>query len=135
MTLNTTNAPARTRAVLALIATCSINALASFLPAFADAPNQSFEPPLRDLWQRGSERFNRQWLIAGPIPSQAATTVDIRSLQVAEGQPLSGEHASIRWSGHGAWTDITDLSTLAAGAISNANSINTSSLLQRSNAP
>lgn len=120
MTLNNTNAPTRTRAVLALITSLSISAFAGVSPAIADAPTQNFEPPLRDLWQRGSERFNRQWLLAGPIPSQAANALDVPALRVQEGQPLSDQHPGIRWSGHGAWTDITDLSTLAAGEISNA---------------
>jgi dienelactone hydrolase len=69
----------------------------------------AFEPPLRDLWTRGSERFQRQWLIAGPIDAQGSTSVDPSALKPAAGQALTARNPSVRWTTHTAWSDVTDL--------------------------
>jgi hypothetical protein len=67
----------RVFALSVLVSSFSIPAYSSA----ADAPTE-FEPPLRDLWVRGSERFQRQWLVAGPIAASVAADIDPASLAV-----------------------------------------------------
>ena len=83
-------------------------------PARSDSevPQASFEPAQRDLWTRGPERFQRQWLIAGPIEAAAAQSIDPASLQPAPGQPLTSASPDVRWAPQTSWTDVTDLETL-----------------------
>jgi predicted esterase len=85
-------------------------------PARSDSETQktSFEPAQRELWTRGSERFQRQWLIAGPIEAAVAGSIDAASLQPAPGQPIASQIASVRWAPQTSWTDITDLETLGS---------------------
>jgi predicted esterase len=86
-------------------------------PAKADATTARYEPALRDLWQRGSERFHRQWLIAGPMEASDATGLNASDLKPHAGETLSAAPASPRWVSHTAWTDITELSTIEGRAI------------------
>src|SRR5262245_26928515 len=73
-------------------------------------PSQgSFEPALRDLWVRGSERFQRQWLITGPIKADVSASIDPAVLEPAAGQELTARDSSVRWVAHTAWSDVTDL--------------------------
>jgi hypothetical protein len=77
----------------------------------------SFEPALRDLWSRGSERFRRQWLVAGPIDTMQAAQMDASALRPEPGQPLSPTLVpTSRWIAQAAWGDILDLNAVAAGA-------------------
>ncbi|HKE96115.1 MAG TPA: prolyl oligopeptidase family serine peptidase [Povalibacter sp.] len=82
--------------------------------AMADSPTPSatVEPPLRGLWQRGNERFERQWLIAGPMSEQTASRLDVSKLQPAPGAALDpSDPAGARWIPQTFWGDITDLSS------------------------
>ncbi|MET0535541.1 MAG: prolyl oligopeptidase family serine peptidase, partial [Steroidobacter sp.] len=65
-----------------------------------------FEPALRDLWDRGSERFLRRWLIASPISADAARSIDPVQREPAAGQELA---AGIKWMPHTAWSNVTDV--------------------------
>src|SRR5687768_14776334 len=69
----------------------------------------SFEPPLRDLWIRGSERFQRQWLITGPIDADVSASIDPTVLKPVSGKELTARDPSARWTAHTAWSDVTDL--------------------------
>lgn len=80
--------------------------------ASSDAAPAAFEPPLRDLWTRGSERFLRQWLIAGPVQAATAEKIDASSLQPASDQPLASIEPAVRWIPHTSYSDITDLSAI-----------------------
>ncbi|MBM0106588.1 prolyl oligopeptidase family serine peptidase [Steroidobacter sp. S1-65] len=77
----------------------------------------SFEPPLRDLWARGSERFQRQWLIAGPVDVQLSVSVDPSALKPAARQLLTPQAPSVRWMPHTAWSDVTDLNVSPPRAV------------------
>lgn len=69
----------------------------------------SFDPPLRDLWTRDSERFQRQWLITSPINADVSASIDPSVLKPAAGQELAARDSSVRWTAHTAWSDVTDL--------------------------
>src|SRR3954467_15388107 len=71
-------------------------------------PAQQFEPALRGLWTRGPERFQRQWLVAGPIAGPASSGLDATSFRPAPGQPISSEGADVRWNPQTSWGDIVD---------------------------
>ena len=86
----------------------------------ADAP-PAFEPALRDLWVRGSERFQRQWLIAGPVAASAAADIDPASLRLAPGEALTASDGSIRWAPHTSWSDVIDLNTIGNRAPQDSN--------------
>lgn len=70
----------------------------------------SFDPPLRNLWTRDSERFQRQWLITGPVDAGVSATIDPTALKPAAGKELTARDPSVRWTTHTAWSDVTDLS-------------------------
>lgn len=75
-------------------------------------PSQgSFEPALRELWNRGSERFQRQWLIAGPLSADVAASVDPLQLKPAPGQPLTSRDPGVKWAPQTSWSDVTDANT------------------------
>ena len=67
--------------------------LATSLASAADAPRPSpqIEPALRNLWQRDEARFQRSWLVAGPMAPQRADALDLQKLQPAPGAPLAAE--------------------------------------------
>lgn len=67
-----------------------------------------FEPALRDLWNRGSERFHRQWLLAGPLSAEVAAAVDPLQLKPAAGQQLTTRDPGAKWVMHVSWSDVTD---------------------------
>src|SRR5690606_3598577 len=67
---------------------------------------------LRDLWARGSERFQRQWLVAGPIAASVGSGIDPASLRLAPGEALTASDGSIRWAPHTSWSDVIDLNTI-----------------------
>lgn len=69
----------------------------------------SFEPPLRDLWTRSSERFQRQWLVTGPIKADVSASIDPAALKPVAGQELTSRDPSVRWTAHTAWSDVSDL--------------------------
>jgi poly(3-hydroxybutyrate) depolymerase len=96
----------------------SVLASSYVLPAYASSGSKTnvFEPPLRELWVRGSERFQRQWLVAGPVAVAAAQDIDVSSLRPAVGAALSSREPAVRWSPHTSWSDITDLTTLGGRA-------------------
>lgn len=79
-----------------------------------DSRTPTIEPPLRALWTRGSERFQRQWLIAGPVDAAAAAAIDPVSLRPEPGQPLDEQMPHVRWTAHTSWGDITDLTPIVA---------------------
>ncbi|HEY5807012.1 MAG TPA: prolyl oligopeptidase family serine peptidase [Povalibacter sp.] len=86
-------------------------ALTTAIAAESPAPSADIEPALRGLWQRGGERFERQWLVAGPMPAQAASQLDVSKLQPAPGAALDpAEPAGARWTPQAFWGDVTDLS-------------------------
>lgn len=105
-----------------VLAVCTLASVYSD-PAIADATTPRYEPALRDLWQRGSERFHRQWLIAGPIEAKNAIQLSAADLQPRAGETLSEEPTSPRWTPHTAWTDITELSTIGGRAITTADTV------------
>jgi hypothetical protein len=74
-----------------------------------DSAQGSFDPPLRDLWTRDSERFQRQWLITGPIDASVSASIDPTVLKPAAGQELTAQDPSVRWTAHTAWSNVTDL--------------------------
>lgn len=69
----------------------------------------SFEPALRELWNRGSERFQRQWLIAGPVSAEVAETVDPLQLEPAAGRQLTTRDPAAKWVAQSSWSDVTDV--------------------------
>lgn len=84
--------------------------LATSLASSADAPHPSpqIEPALRNLWQRDEARFQRSWLVAGPMAPQRADALDLQKLQPAPGAPLAAEDGP-RWIPQVSWTDIVNL--------------------------
>ncbi len=98
----------------------SLTVLASSLalPAYASSESErmSFEPPLRELWNRGSERFQRQWLVAGPLSTTDAKDLDPVSLRPAVGEAVTTRTPAVRWIPHTSWTDVTDLNTIGGRA-------------------
>src|SRR5687768_3905576 len=84
-----------------LIRAVALGALAVSLPFAVGANSGSapgpLEPALRELWNRGSERFQRQWLIAGPIAADVAASVDPAQLTAAAGQPLTPSEPGVKW--------------------------------------
>lgn len=84
------------------------------VPAYASSETDSktFEPPLRELWMRGSERFQRQWLVAGPLSGADAKGLDPVSLRPLVGEALTTREPSVRWAPQTSWSDVTDLSTI-----------------------
>lgn len=99
---------ARAAVLGALCVSLMCAARASSSPASA-----AFEPALRDLWDRGSERFHRQWLIAGPIDAEAANAVDPTQLEPAARRELT---AGVKWRPHVSWSDVTDVSASSSRA-------------------
>lgn len=95
---------------LSLLAVCFANPV--FASSSTDTDTFSVEPALRELWERGSERFQRQWLIAGPVEQSDAQAIDGSTLKPAPGEPLRASDPSIRWIPQVSWTDITDLATV-----------------------
>ncbi|MFL6548498.1 MAG: prolyl oligopeptidase family serine peptidase [Povalibacter sp.] len=93
-----------------LVAFTAISALAGH-DVYAAETGDSIEPPLRELWTRGSERFQRQWLIAGPVDARTAASIDPASLQPALRQPLA-QGSDVLWSMQTTWSDVTDLSVV-----------------------
>jgi predicted esterase len=94
----------------------AIAPLALLLNAGAEANSEgqraTFEPALRELWLRGSERFHRQWLIAGPVDAAVAVMIDPASIKPADGQALNERNSDVRWAAHTSWTDVTDLNAI-----------------------
>jgi poly(3-hydroxybutyrate) depolymerase len=88
-----------------LIRAVALGALAVSLSGAA----QPFEPALRDLWNRGSERFQRQWLIAGPINADVAAAIDPLQLKPTAGQQLTPREPGVKWVAQTAWSDVTDV--------------------------
>jgi predicted esterase len=93
------------------------------LPAYAssETDRKTFEPPLRELWTRGSERFQRQWLVAGPVSAVAAKDLDPASLHPAAGEALTSREPAVRWAPHTAWTDVTDPNAIGGRAPESGN--------------
>ena len=88
--------------------------LTSAIAAESPPPSPDIAPALRGLWQRGSERFERQWLVAGPMPAQAASRLDVNKLQPSPGAALDPtEPAGARWVPQVFWGDVADLSANA----------------------
>lgn len=85
--------------------------LSSALTANASSASttERFEPALRDLWTRGSERFQRQWLIAGPVRADSAATLDPAVLQPGPGKELIEGNGQVRWAPQTSWSDVTEL--------------------------
>jgi dienelactone hydrolase len=75
-----------------------------------------FEPVLRDLWNRGSERFHRQWLVAGPVNGDVAATLDPLQLKPAAGQQLTTSDPAVKWVAQTAWSDVTDVNESSSRA-------------------
>ncbi|GFE83638.1 hypothetical protein GCM10011487_56380 [Steroidobacter agaridevorans] len=76
------------------------------------------EPARRDIWSRGSERFHKQWLIAGTLSPDVANRIDPTTLKPADGQAFDPDMANVRWRAHTSWSAITDLNPIL-GAPSN----------------
>ena len=73
------------------------------------ALQESVEPALRQLWVRGSERFQRNWLIAGPVDAATAGGVDPGSLKPAASQAMTEKIPQVRWMANASWSDVIDL--------------------------
>jgi hypothetical protein len=103
-----------------LIRAVALGALAVSLPwsaqASSEAVSGAFEPALRNLWDRGSERFQRQWLIAGPIAADVAASMDPLQLTPAARQPLTPREPGVKWTTQTSWSDVTDVSGSSARA-------------------
>lgn len=97
---------------LARIVALSVLVSAFALPLHASSASPAFEPALRDLWTRSSERFQRQWLIAGPLDAAAAETLEPAALRPAAGDALHSSKPDVRWVPHTSWGDVTDLNTI-----------------------
>ncbi|MET0497254.1 MAG: prolyl oligopeptidase family serine peptidase [Steroidobacteraceae bacterium] len=69
----------------------------------------SVEPALRELWTRGSERFQRQWLVTAPIDAATAAAIDPAALKPAASQPLAAKAPDVRWVANTSWSDVSDL--------------------------
>src|SRR5690606_41750743 len=81
---------------LARIVALSVLVSAFALPLHASSASPAFEPALRDLWTRSSERFQRQWLIAGPLDAAAAETLEPAALRPAAGDALHSSRSEER---------------------------------------
>lgn len=107
--------------VLKLIAPLCALAIFAFFTLYSGVGHADavvpLEPPLRDLWQRGSERFERQWLIAGPLQATDAMALRAGNLKPRAGDTLLEAPASPRWRAHTAWTDVVELSTIEGRAV------------------
>jgi poly(3-hydroxybutyrate) depolymerase len=86
-----------------------VTALPVLTSAQQSAPD-GIEPAARLLWSRGSERFQRQWLLAGPTSSAAIAALDMTSMQPAAGQPVAPDGPV--WIPQVSWGDVTDLGTV-----------------------
>lgn len=93
-----------------LIRAVALGALAVSIPCAAH------EPALRDLWNRGSERFHRQWLVAGPISADVAAAVDPLQLEPAPGQPLTPREPGVKWTPQSFWSDVNDVNATPSRA-------------------
>ncbi|MBB6096224.1 poly(3-hydroxybutyrate) depolymerase [Povalibacter uvarum] len=83
-------------------------------------PPDSFDAPLRELWTRGAVRFQRQWLIAGPVSPEAAQRIDPARFDVGVGMPLAPDQQSVRWLPQVSWSNVIDVNALpgmAAGHV------------------
>lgn len=92
---------------LAIMFVILVSAIQPLAQSAAASSADDIEPALRDAWSRGSERFQRQWLIAGPASEAIAAGIDAASAQPAAGQLLAdqGPH----WTPHTSWGDVIDL--------------------------
>jgi len=70
------------------------------------------EPARRDLWSGGSERFHKQWLVAGALSPDDADRTDAVALEPKEGQAFGTDVANVRWKAHTSWNEITDLNAI-----------------------
>lgn len=70
------------------------------------------EPARRDLWSRGSERFHKQWLVAGALSPDEANRTDAAALEPKAGQAFATDAANVRWKAHTSWNEITDLNAI-----------------------
>jgi hypothetical protein len=85
--------------------------LAAVLLVAAPPANRSDEL-LRAPWTRGSERFERQWLLLGPVP--AASSIEPSSAPATPGQPQAlSDGRTLRWTSFPSWSNTVDLTTLA----------------------
>lgn len=96
-----------------LIRVAALGALAVSAPCLAQSGSNPapgpFEPALRELWNRGSERFHRQWLVAGPVSAEIAKTLDPLLLKPAPGQQLTERDPAVKWAFQISWSDVTDV--------------------------
>lgn len=70
------------------------------------------EPARRDLWSSGSERYHKQWLIAGTLSPDLANRTDVATLKPAAGQAFGADVANVRWKPHTSWGAVADLNTV-----------------------
>lgn len=70
---------------LATVAAILVGSLPVVSSNASDAEPVEIEPAMRDLWSRGSQRFQRQWLIAGLAPAPMFANVDPASIRPAAG--------------------------------------------------
>ncbi|WP_161965657.1 prolyl oligopeptidase family serine peptidase [Steroidobacter cummioxidans] len=71
------------------------------------------EPAQRDVWSRGSQRFHKQWLVAGALSPDVANRTNAATLEPMEGRAFSTDVANVRWKAHTSWTEITELNAIA----------------------
>ncbi len=81
------------------------------------------EPAQRDLWSQGSQRFHKQWLIAGALSPEVANSTDAATLAPMEGRAFSTDIANVRWKAHTSWNEVTDLNAIAGMPIDGARRI------------
>jgi len=89
--------------VAALLATAAAVATGSEPPPAAP----DFEPAARDLWTRDAQKFQRRWLVAGPVSADVAAIAKATA-GPTPGQPVSAAEADVRWTPLTAWSDILD---------------------------
>jgi hypothetical protein len=96
-------------ALLTIFAVGVVHAQSSTPQSATPQASQSFDPALREPWSRGPQRFQRQWLFAGPVASDAVSRIAGALALPAPGKPVSSDVPDVRWMPHTSWSDTIDL--------------------------
>jgi len=80
-------------------------------------PPQHFDPPQRDLWSRGSQRFLRQWLVAAPVGASRVPSIATAAAPPVPGQPVASDLQDARWIPNTSYSDTVDLGSTLPVAV------------------
>ena len=80
-------------------------------------PPQHFDPPQRDLWSRGSQRFQRQWLVAAPVGAGRVPSIATATEPPGPGQPVAPDLQNARWIPNTSYSDTVDLGSTLPMAV------------------